>query len=115
MWKKFTYAFLFMLMLASTASVRAQSNPRLGEVEYVKIYPNPVVAEATIKISETIDLERHKVSIIFYNVVGKEVFKVANMKEAEVRFNREGFLPGMYIYQLKIDDRNQSTGRITVR
>lgn len=115
MWKIFTYKLFLVVMLSMSTSVFAQSNARLGEVEYVKIYPNPVVSEATIKINDEVDLEKHKVSITFYNVVGKEVYKVSSLKEFEVRFNRDNFLPGMYIYQLKIDDRTQSTGRITVK
>lgn len=115
MWKRFTYSIVLVLALSFGVTVQAQSNARLGEVEYVKIYPNPVISEATIRLSDVVDLEKHKVSIIFYNVVGKEVFKVSNIKEAEVRFNRDNFLPGMYIYQLKIDDRTQSTGRISVK
>ncbi len=115
MWKRFTYSLLFVMMLSLSVSAQAQSNARLSEVEYVKIYPNPVVSEATIKINDVVDLEKHKVSITFYNVVGKEVYKVANVKDLEVRFNRDNFLPGMYIYQLKIDERTQSTGRITVK
>lgn len=113
MWKSLTYSLFAVFMLITTAS--AQSGGRLGEDELVKIYPNPVVSEATISVSRDLDLEKHKVSITFYNVVGKEVYKVSNVKEFEVRINREPFLPGMYIYQLKIDDRTQSTGRITVK
>lgn len=112
MWKRFTYSLLFVLVFASA---QAQSNGKLGEADYVKVYPNPVVSEAIIKIIDSVDLERHKVSITFYNIVGKEVQKFSNLKDSEVRFSRENLASGIYIYQLKVDDRTQSTGRITIK
>ena len=103
------------MMLSLTTSLFAQSNAKLGELDYVKIYPNPVTTEATIRINDAVDLNKSKVSITFYNVVGKEVLKLSNIKDVEVRFNRDNLSTGMYIYQLRIDDRTQSTGRIIVK
>ena len=103
------------MMLGLTTSLHAQSNGKLSNLDYVKIYPNPVTTEATISFNDGIDLEKSKVSITFYNVVGKEVLKISNIKESEVRFNRDNLSTGMYIYQLKVDDRTQSTGRIIVK
>lgn len=112
---RFLHKILFLCFFAIATLASAQSNNRLSEADYVNIYPNPVVNEATIKINESIDLERHKISIVLYNIVGKEVYKVSNIKESEIRFNRDGLQSGMYIYQLKVDEKTQSTGRITFK
>lgn len=111
---KSIHLILFIAFLFTTATVSGQSN-RLGEVDYVKIYPNPVVNEAVIKISEQVDLDKHKVTIVLYNIVGKEVYKLSNVRESEIRFNRDGLQSGMYIYQLKVDDKTQSTGKISFK
>lgn len=112
---RFLHKILFLCFFAIATLASAQSNNRLSEADYVKIYPNPIVNEATIKINESVDLEKHKISIVLYNIVGKEVYKASNIKEFEVRFNRDGLQSGMYIYQLKIDDKTQTTGRITLK
>ncbi len=103
------------MMLSLTTSLYAQSNAKLGDLEYVKIYPNPITTEATIRLNDVLDLNKSKVSITFYNVVGKEVLKLSNIKDSEVRFNRDNLSTGMYIYQLKVDDRTQSTGRVVIK
>ncbi|MCZ2393904.1 MAG: T9SS type A sorting domain-containing protein [Chitinophagales bacterium] len=102
-------------MFSISSVLFAQSNSRLMDADMIKVYPNPISTEAIIKLSDAIDKDNHKVSVTFYNVVGKEILKISNIKESEIRFNRENFVSGMYIYQLRIDDRTQYTGRITVK
>jgi len=105
-----------ILMVLSAQNVSAQQrNNSFSDKEWVRIYPNPVVSDATISISSDVDLEKAKISIVFYNIVGKEVFRLSNIKDYDVRINREGFVPGIYIYQMKVDEKVQSTGRISFR
>lgn len=116
MWKKATYQLFFALVFfILSATAYAQSNDKLKDKFFVKIYPNPVLSEATVKITDDIDFEKSKVSVIFYNVVGKEVYKVQNVNKSEIRFNRDNFISGMYIYQLKVDSKTISTGKFTVK
>lgn len=115
MWKRFTYSILVVLMISFSSVLFAQSNARLSDVDMVKVYPNPITSEAIIKLGDNIDKENHKVSITFYNVVGKEILKLSNIRESEVRFNRDNFVSGIYFYQLRIDDRTLYTGRVTVK
>lgn len=109
--------FTLILLLAITFSGNTPvvAGPPTADAEWVRVYPNPVLTDATIRLSRDIDVEFSKVSIVVYNIVGKEVFRVNNIKDYEVRFNREGFLSGVYIYQLKVDDKVVSTGRFTVK
>lgn len=82
----------------------------------VKFYPNPMTTNAVLKISEEVDLERSKVVVIFYNIVGSEVYKISNVRDYEQKIDRENFKStGIYFFQLKVDETILSTGRITVK
>ena len=75
-----------------------------------------MVTDATIKISEDVDLDKNKVSIVFYNIVGSEVFRVNQIKDYEQKITKENFKnAGIYFYQLKIDEKIITTGRVTVK
>ncbi len=94
----------------------SSTDTKYGDKDIIKFYPNPMVSDATIKINEDVDLEKNKVSILFYNMVGSEVFKISTIKDYEQKISREFFKnTGMYFYQLKIDEKIITTGRITVK
>lgn len=89
---------------------------RFGDKELIKLYPNPMLADATIKIFDEIDLQTSKVSVIFYNMVGSEVLRISQIKDYEQKITRDLFKnSGIYFYQLKVDDKVISTGRLTVK
>lgn len=89
---------------------------RFGEKDLIKLYPNPMTTDANIKISDDIDLEKSKVTVAFYNMVGSEVYKFAQVKEYELKISRDLFKnAGIYFFQLKVDESVVSTGRITVK
>ena len=115
--------FLSVLMIFSTKNSAAATSMtsvygdiRFGEKELIKIYPNPMVTDATIKISEEVDFEKSKVAVIFYNIVGSEVYRLNQVRDSEVKISRDIFKnSGIYFYQLKVDESVLSTGRITVK
>jgi hypothetical protein len=109
------YLLTILLILSSFLAFGQGQAARAGDKELLKVYPNPVVTEANIAISRDLDLDRSRVSITFFNVVGKEVFSLTNVKDHDVRISRETFLPGMYIFQLRVDDKVLSTGRISFK
>ena len=122
--KTFTYLLLLFVAIiflpknvdANTSSFEITTTDKYGDKDLIKFYPNPLITDATIKISDDINVEHSKVSIIFYNIVGSEVYRIQQMKETEEKINREVFKnAGMYFYQLKVDDKVISTGRITVK
>ncbi|MFN8282630.1 MAG: T9SS type A sorting domain-containing protein [Chitinophagales bacterium] len=113
------FASLFFIPKTTFAknSLEASNyDARYGDKDIIKFYPNPMTTDATVKISEDVDLERSKVTIVFYNIVGSEVFKVAQVKDYEQKITKDNFKnAGIYFYQLKIDDKIITTGRITVK
>ena len=94
----------------------SSTDTKYGDKDIIKFYPNPMVTDATIKISEDVDLDKNKVSIVFYNIVGSEVFRVNQIKDYEQKITKENFKnAGIYFYQLKIDEKIITTGRVTVK
>lgn len=87
-----------------------------NKTDLVKIFPNPVVADAIVRIQDDVDLENSKVAIVFYNLIGSEVFEIQQIKDYDQKIYRDNFKSaGIYFYQLKVDDKVVSTGRITVK
>lgn len=123
--KTFTFLILLFALIFSLPAISSAYNfsfgtssydARFGDKELIKVYPNPLVTDATIKISSDFELDKSKVSIVFYNIIGGEVYKITPIKEYELKIGREIFKnSGIYFYQLKIDESIMSTGRITVK
>lgn len=87
-----------------------------NKTENIRIYPNPIVDDALIKISSDIDLVENKVSVVFYNLLGKEIYKISQVKEYEIKLSKEVFKSnGVYFFQLKLDDRIQNTGKLIIK
>lgn len=119
--------FTLLLLLFTTIIISTQlsvassyelssTDTRYGDKELIKLYPNPMTSEANIKISDEIDLQFSKVSVVFYNIVGSEVFKINQVKDYEQKITRDIFKSsGIYFFQLKVDEKVISTGRITVK
>lgn len=113
--KIFTLILLLALTITDSHLVMAGPPADKADVELVKVYPNPFVTDATIRLNKDIDLENSRVSITIYNIVGKEVLRLNNVREYDIRITRDVFLSGMYIYQLKVDDKVLTTGRFSVK
>ncbi len=121
MQKTFTILLLLLATMISpkfsaASAMEASIEARYGEKELIKFYPNPMVTDANIKISEDIDLNTSKVTLVFYNIVGSEVYRINQVKDYEQKITRDAFKnSGIYFYQLKVDDKVTTTGRITVK
>lgn len=115
--KLFTLLFIFIsfnILVSQKAVAKSSFAPDLKEI--VSIYPNPIATNATIKISNDINLQESNVSVVFYNIVGKEIFKIAQIKNYEINISRDNFkTSGLYFYQLNVDEKLQSTGKVVVK
>lgn len=108
--------FVSTTVVANSFSEISAVDNRFGDKDLVKIYPNPMVTDATVKISDEIDFDKSKVSIVFYNIVGSEVYRINQVKDYETKIFKDNFKnSGIYFYQLKIDEKIITTGRITVK
>ncbi|MBK9330029.1 MAG: T9SS type A sorting domain-containing protein [Sphingobacteriales bacterium] len=112
----FTAIFISPQLSRASVFELSSTDTRFGDKEVIKLYPNPMTSEANIKISEEVDLQFSKVSVVFYNIVGSEVFKISQVKDYEQKITRDIFKSsGIYFFQLKVDEKVISTGRITVK
>ena len=115
-----TFIHTALLLAVLLFNCRESSAMEFGltdtKADLVKVYPNPVVADANIRIQEDVDLENTSVSIVFYNLIGSEVFEIRQIKDYDQKIYRDDFKnAGIYFYQLRIDGKIVSTGRITVK
>ena len=109
-------SMIFSPKFSAAKTIEASMEARYGDKELIKFYPNPMVMDANIKISEDIDLNNSKVTLVFYNIVGSEVYRINQVKDYEQKITRDVFKnSGIYFYQLKVDDKVATTGRITVK
>lgn len=114
------FAVLFFSVKNTSAAIYsieiANTDARFGDKDLIKFYPNPMTTDANIKISDDIDMEKSKVVVVFYNIIGSEVYRINQVKDYEIKISRDVFKnSGIYFYQLKVDDSVLSTGRITVK
>jgi len=107
----------FSILLFSAAMLLACPAHANGDLkkEEVRIYPNPFTTEATIQLSNALDFNAQKISFQVYNLVGEVVYSIPLVKSYEIKLTREPFVRGMYFYQLNIDGKVVTTGKITVK
>lgn len=114
----FTLLLLLLFLLPISERIQAGSSLEILETksELIKIYPNPIITDAQVRINPDINLETSKVSIVFYNLIGKEIFKIAQVKEYEILINKDSFKSnGVFFYQLKDEASVLATGRLIVK
>lgn len=108
--------FLPEISKASSNLEMSRFDAKYGDKDLIKFYPNPMVTDANIRISEDVDLDRSKVTVVFYNIVGSEVYRINQVKEYDQKITRDAFKnSGIYFYQLMVDEKVTTTGRITVK
>ncbi len=114
---RYFFSFLFIIFcgIQSQAYTLWGDDYKAYEREFVKVYPNPVVNTATIKISKDLDLVNDKVSLTIYNIMGNEVYRLANVEEDLVSISHDKFAPGLYFFQLRSNNKVISSGRITFK
>ncbi|MDB5228794.1 MAG: C-terminal target protein [Bacteroidota bacterium] len=121
-----TFTFLLLLSAsiiflpefskASSTLEVLKYDAKYGDKDLIKFYPNPMITDANIRISEDVDLDRSKVTVVFYNIVGSEVYRINQVKEYDQKITRDVFKnSGIYFYQLMVDEKVTTTGRITVK
>lgn len=74
--------------------------------QQIKVYPNPFSTSVTFKIEKGLKMKNPQLSI--YNIFGKEVKNVLDIKGLEIIVDRKGLPDGIYFYKLM--DKNQTIG-----
>ena len=80
----------------------------------VSIYPNPVQTTATISINSNVSVQ-DKLSIEIYDILGKQVKQISNLKDNTILIDRSDLPQGMYIYRLRQNEKVIETGKIYIQ
>jgi len=86
---------------------------KLNRIEdYVSIYPNPFIANFTLKITDTTLLNNATMKI--YNGIGKEV-KSISINRSETIIEKDELQNGIYFYNIFNDNEKIKTGKLIVQ
>jgi hypothetical protein len=92
--------FLNEILCPTTTSAEA-----LVYTTDVLVYPNPVVRNVTIELS---NLES-TYALVLYNNIGQQVFLQENIAEAQVTLSRQNLPAGVYYLKLVFDDTRRAS------
>lgn len=113
------FTLLLVIILSIVSHQMASAKFEFAYDKYanvVKVYPNPIVSDAIISIDQSVDISNAKVSVTFYNLIGSEVYKLEDIKDYQVKIDKNDLKSkGILIYQLRIDNKIITTGRVTVK
>ena len=81
----------------------------------LKIYPNPIVENATIAFSPESLNAFAKISFTMYDVNGREVKHIEELTNAETELSRDYLGNGIYIYKIVGDDYLLASGKLILQ
>ena len=79
----------------------------------INISPNPFIDFATINITSPANAEKDY-SFIVYDIVGKQIISMNNIRSDHFVLNRNGLSQGLYIYEIRNNKEIINTGKIVV-
>lgn len=100
-------------VMKTNLSCSTSINKEFSINSFIKIYPNPVISQATIHISNEMFDEPNK-SFLLFDINGKLV-KNEIFSGREFQFNRQNLTNGFYIFQIKKGNQIIVTGKIFLR
>ena len=89
----------------------------INEADYenrVSVYPNPFSTSAKIEISSEVLNSNSQLAITVYNILGKEVEQIANIKNERVKLERGNLPKGIYFYQLTNEAKIIGSGKLMI-
>jgi hypothetical protein len=81
----------------------------------VKIYPNPMVENATISFDPESLNAFDKISFVLYDIAGREVKHIGRIESSETQLNKDNLRSGIYIYQFLGDGAPLASGKIILQ
>lgn len=83
-----------------------------GEDEPVKLFPNPMVQQATLEFNNP-DKEIHTLSL--YDIHGRPVNTITNITTGSVAIKKDNLAGGLYFFQLHTNIRIRATGKLIIK
>ncbi len=76
----------------NTASIHEIEN----EESTIIVYPNPFSENTTLQFTKP----AYNATLSIYDILGKEVFRMQNINEKEIKISRDGMCKGMYFFKI---------------
>ncbi|MFO7932782.1 MAG: T9SS type A sorting domain-containing protein [Bacteroidales bacterium] len=101
----------------SLGDVNARNNPFVGMEDMesytrsVSVYPNPVLDVATVEFENE---KGASYSFTLYDLSGRSVRVISDIRNGYFRFDREGLSSGIYVYRLSGDDGRIMEGKLVM-
>ena len=90
--------------------ITSLSEPIGFEKGLVKVYPNPMLDEATIEVPNSME----NVNFVLYNSMGQEVKRIENISDPIFTFSKGNLNGGLYLFRLENEDGRFSSGKIYI-
>jgi N-acetylneuraminic acid mutarotase len=81
----------------------------------LKVYPNPMHESSTITFNSESLNAFADISFYLFDISGKMIREERRLSTAELKIEREGLQPGVYVYRLVADKRNVASGKLIVQ
>lgn len=81
----------------------------------VKVYPNPMISASTLSFDPSSVNAFNKISFMVFNMNGKIVKQLDNIRSSEISIERGNLPAGIYVYKLIADDHPISSGKIILQ
>ncbi len=78
----------------------------------IAVYPNPFNTSTTIKIPEELTIKDAEIKI--YDLFGKQIINIVNIKNQEIIIDRKELSNGIYFYKLINENETIGTGKLIV-
>lgn len=76
------------------------------------IYPNPFDNQATLKLSSSIDLAYSPVTLMIFDMAGREVKRIEGITSQETTISGEDLVNGIYFYQVSQNGNTMCIGKM---
>jgi len=83
-----------------------------GNIDDVKVYPNPFSDQTVLYIGQSIELKGTEIRV--FDMLGKEVMVISGIHSYQVTIERKDLRDGMYFYRLINDSKEISTGKLII-
>jgi hypothetical protein len=80
----------------------------------VAIFPNPMVESTTINFDAALVNANEKITISIFDMQGKEIQKFEMKNETQIKVDREGMSPGIYLVNVVSSHHGSLTKRLMV-
>jgi hypothetical protein len=108
--KDFIYDSIYVKTFLNPVGI---SENQVNHSYTINISPNPFIDYAVINITSAANTEKNY-SFTIYDIVGKQIISINNIRSDRFIVNRNGLSQGLYIYEIRNNKEIINTGKLVV-